>query len=110
MLDSGAYKSFVNSRLGMKLTGTSAKVVVTASGNELPASHTALLPARALSKGAREALVVPRMTQKALMSVASLADNGYTTIFLPGHEGVSIFDLKDVLLELVLQRQHSIAT
>jgi hypothetical protein len=80
----------------MKLTGTSAKVVVTASGNELQASHTALLPTRALSKGAREALVVPGMTQKALMSVASLADNGYTTIFLPGHKGVSIFDSKDV--------------
>ena len=83
MLDSGASKTFVNTTYGMELTGSSDKVVVTADGSELPASSTVLLPIRALSKGAREAIVVPGMKQKALMSVGTLADNGYTTIFLP---------------------------
>ena len=35
---------------------------ITANGSKLPASNTALLPIRALSKGAREAIVVPGMT------------------------------------------------
>ena len=55
MLDSGASKTFVNSRRGMQRTGLSDKVVVTADGTEHPASHTVLLPTKALSKGAREA-------------------------------------------------------
>jgi hypothetical protein len=71
MLDSGASKTFVNSRRGMQRTGLSDKVVVTADGTEHPASHTVLLPTQALSKGAREAIVVPGMQQKALLSVGT---------------------------------------
>jgi hypothetical protein len=84
MLDSGASKTFVNSGRGMQLTGPSNKVIVTADGTKLPASNTALLPTPALSKGAREVVVVPGMRQRALMSVSMLANNGYTTVFLPG--------------------------
>jgi hypothetical protein len=84
MLDSGASKTFVNSKGGLQLTRKSNKVVVTTNRTELPASNTALLNTTALSKGAREALVVPGMQQKALLSAAMLADNGYTVIFSPG--------------------------
>jgi hypothetical protein len=63
MLDFGASKTFVNSGQGMQLTGPSNKIVVTVNGTELPASNTALLPTYALSKGAREAIVVPGMSQ-----------------------------------------------
>eukprot|EP00956_Cyclotella_meneghiniana_P030340 scaffold75931_cov19-Cyclotella_meneghiniana.AAC.2 len=80
----------------MKLTGTSNKVVVTADGSELPASNTALLPISTLSKGAREAIIVPGMKQKALLSVGTLADNNYTTVFLPGRQGVDIYHANDV--------------
>jgi hypothetical protein len=96
MSDSGTSKTFVNSRRGMQLTRPSNKIVVTANGTELPASNNALLPTRALSKGAREAIVVPGMIQRALMSVAMLANNGYTTVFLPGQEGVNVFHANDV--------------
>ena len=96
MLDSGASKHFVNSRRGIQLTGTSNKAVVTADGTKLPASNTALLPTRAISKGAREAVVVPGMRQRPLMSVATLANNGYTTVFLPGQQGVNVFYANDV--------------
>ena len=92
MLDSGASKTFVNSRRGMQRTGLSDKVVVTADGTEHPASHTVLLPTKALSKGAREAIVVPGMQQKALLSVGTLANNGYTTVFLPGQQGVRVLE------------------
>ena len=96
MLDSGASKTFINSKHGTKLTGTSDKVVVTADGSELPASNTALLPISALSKGAREAIVVPGMKQKALLSVGTLADNNYTKVFLPGRQGADIYRANDV--------------
>ena len=96
MLDSGASKTFVNSGRGMQLTGPANKIVVTANKTELPASNTVLLPTCALSKGAGEAIVVPGMSQRALMSVATLANNGYTTVFLPGHEGMNVFHANDV--------------
>ena len=96
MLDSGASKTFVNSRRGIHLTGRSEKVVLTAGGTKLHATNTGLLSTTALSKGAREAIVVPGMSQPALMSVSTLADNGYTTVFLPGEEGVNVFNANDV--------------
>ena len=91
MLDSGASKTFVNSGRGMQLTGPSNKIVVTANRTKLTASNIAPLPTRTLSKGAREAIVVPGMSQRTLMSMVTLANNGYTTVFLPGQEGVMFF-------------------
>ncbi len=38
------------------------------------------------------------MSQTALMSVATLANNGYTTVFLPGQEGVDIFRANNVVI------------
>ena len=98
MLDSGASKTFVNSRRGLQLTGRSDKVVETAGGTKLQATDTGLLSTRALSKGAREAIVVPGMSQPALMSVSTLANNGYTTVFLPGNDGVDIYGANDVVI------------
>jgi hypothetical protein len=92
MLDSGASKTFVNTPNGMELTGISDKVIITADGAEVPATNTALIPIPALSEGARQAIVVPRLKQKALLSVGTLADNGYTTIFSPGQQGVDIYN------------------
>ena len=80
MLDSGTSKTYVNSRQGMQHTKKSNKVVVTKNGTMLQASNIALLNTALLSKGAWEAIVVPGMQQKALLSVAMLVDNGYTVI------------------------------
>jgi len=96
MLDSGASKTFVNSRQGLQLTARSGKVIATAGGTKLRATNTGLLSTRALSKGAREAIVVPGMSQPALISVSTLANNGYTTVFLPGQEGVHVFHANDI--------------
>jgi hypothetical protein len=38
------------------------------------------------------------MSQTALMSVATLANNEYTTVFLPGQEGVDIFRANNVVI------------
>jgi hypothetical protein len=96
MLDSGASKTFVNSRQGMQLTRSLDTVVVTANGTHLSALNTTLWPTRTLPKGARQAIVVLGMTQKALMSVATLSDKGYTTVFLPGTQGVNVYNADDV--------------
>ncbi|KAL7502427.1 hypothetical protein ACHAXN_000390 [Cyclotella atomus] len=84
----------------MKLTGTSDRRVVTAGGQVLQASHTALLPTTKLSDGAREAHVLEGLKPKALMSVRMLADNGYTTIFHPHDQGVTVHGLDDFELTL----------
>ncbi len=98
MLDSGASKTFVNSRRGLQLTGPSNKVVITAGGTKLHVSNTPLLSTRPLSKGAREVVVIPGMSQQALMSVSTLANNGYRTVFLPGQQGVDVFHADDVVI------------
>ena len=38
------------------------------------------------------------MSQPALMSVSTLANNGYTTVFLPGNDGVNVFRADDVVI------------
>lgn len=92
MLDSGATSNFIKSATGMKLTGPSSKVVSTANGQVMKATMTAILPLTQLKGGAREAVVIPEMSTKALMSVKQLADQGYTTIFHPYSQGVSVHD------------------
>ena len=91
MLDSGATSNFIQSADGFELTGPSSKTVSTANGQLMRATMTALLPLTQLRAGAREAIVIPELKQ-ALMSVKQLADQGYTTIFHPHLEGVTVHD------------------
>ena len=100
LLDSGASRTLIQSAQGMKLTGSSELKVVTAGGQVLQASHTALLPTTKLSDGAREAHVLKGLKPKALLSVKTLADNGYTTIFHPYDQGVTVHGLDDFELTL----------
>jgi hypothetical protein len=92
MLDSGAMSNFIQSADGLELTGPSSKTVSTANGHVMKATMTALLPLRQLKAGAREAIVITDMSTKALMSVKQLADQGYTTIFHPYLQGVTVHD------------------
>eukprot|EP00970_Alexandrium_tamarense_P013002 scaffold3198_cov213-Alexandrium_tamarense.AAC.34 len=97
-LDSGASCTLVQSSQGMELTGPSNRRVVTAGGQILQASSTALLPTTTLSAGAREAHVLEGLQPKALLSVKTLADNGYTTIFHPHDKGVTVHGIDDLEL------------
>ena len=92
MLDLGATSNFIQSADGLELTGPSSKTVSTANGHVMKATMTALLPLGQLKAGAREAIVIPEMSTKALMSVKQLADQGYTTIFHPYLQGVTVHD------------------
>eukprot|EP00956_Cyclotella_meneghiniana_P020860 scaffold37349_cov64-Cyclotella_meneghiniana.AAC.1 len=92
LLDSAATSSFTQSGQGLQLTGKSDKFVRAANGGLMKAESTALFGLSKLRTGAREALVVPELKPKALMSVSPLANNGYTTIFHPYDEGVTVHD------------------
>lgn len=80
----------------LQLIWTSNKVVVTANGMEPSVSNMALLNTNTLSKDAGEVQIIPGMQQKALLSVMTLADDGYTTIFTSGQQGVAIYHTDDV--------------
>ncbi len=58
----------------------------------MKAMHTALLPLMQLNVGAREAIVIPKMSTQALMSVRQLADQGYTTVFHPYLQEATVHD------------------
>jgi hypothetical protein len=88
LLDSGAKSSFMQSAQDVQLTGKPDKLVRAADGGLMPASSTGLLALTKLREGAREALVVPGLKPKALMSVSPIANNGYITIFHPYKQGV----------------------
>ncbi len=100
LLDSGATSSFVQSAQDVQLTGKSDKLVRAADGGLMPASSTGLLALTKLRKGALEALVVPGLKPKALVSVSPLANNGYTTIFHPYKQGVTVHDADSFSLTL----------
>ena len=58
-------------------------------GSTLRTAHKTLLPFEQLSTAAREAAVLPGL-KKSLASVNKWAEEGYTTIFHPGDNGVTV--------------------
>ena len=92
MLDSGSSSTFIQNANGLERTGPSNIVVSTANGSTLTTSGQVSLPLSNLSQGARTAHVLPGLKPKALMSVRVLADNGYTVIFHPHQQGVTVHD------------------
>ena len=56
------------------------------------ASEKAMLPNKKLRDEARECDILPGLHKDSLVSVGKLADAGYYTIFMPGNQGVQIFD------------------
>ena len=74
MIDSGASSHFVKSALGLKQKGPSNKIVVTANGAPVATTQIVELPLPNLDQ-AKQATVVPALTQDALLSVRQLADS-----------------------------------
>ncbi len=74
----------------MPITGSSCKVVMLPNGASIQATHTAILPFEGLSAKARKADVLPGLRPNSLVSVGKLSDAGYTTIFHPHREGVTV--------------------
>lgn len=100
MLDSGTSSHFIQHGRGMKLTMASNKSITTANGDIMHATGTAELPIKHLKPNPRQAIIAPGLHSKALMSVSKLANVGYTTIFHPHNEGVTVHDFNDFELTL----------
>jgi hypothetical protein len=69
----------------------SFKNVYLPGDTKLETSTKTKLPFTQLSDGAREADFLPGLKQS-LMSVNKMSEEGYTTIFHPGEEGVTVHD------------------
>ncbi len=77
---SGATSHFMSEELNLPETGPSQITVYLLDDSTLQATSKAQLLIEQLSSEAREAL----------LSINKMAENGYTTIFRPGNEGVTI--------------------
>jgi len=91
IIDSGATSHFCSKEMDSPKEGKSNKSVYLPNGNTIQTTNRTSLPFRQLSKKAREAHVLPHLRQS-LMSVNKLAEEGYTTIFHPETEGVTIHE------------------
>ena len=88
IIDLGATSHFVTERLNLPATGPSDLTFYLPDDSTLRATNSTQLPFEQLSDGARQANILPGLT-KSLISVNKMAENGYTTIFRPGNEGVT---------------------
>ncbi len=69
--------------------GKSNKEVYLPDNTTLQAAYCTELPLNKLSKRARQADILPGL-KTPLISVNKMAEEGYTTIFHPGEEGVTV--------------------
>ena len=89
IINLGATSHFMSEELDLPKTGTSQITVYLPDDSTLQATNKTQLPFKQLSSEAREANILPGLT-KSLLSINKMVENGYTTIFRPGNEGVTI--------------------
>ena len=91
VIDSGATSHFVPENMNLPKGNLSTKEVYLPDDTKLQATYRTKLPLKQLSDKAREADILPGLTTP-LISVNKLAEEGYTTIFHPGENGVTIHE------------------
>ena len=97
LLDSGATSTFGRLVDGLIPTGIpSGKEVGMPDGRAARASERALLPMSQLRDGARAGDILPALSDNTLVSVGTLANNDYATIFWDNYRGVDVYDTRDV--------------
>jgi hypothetical protein len=89
VIDSGATSHFVPEETDLPKKGKSDKEVFLPNNSSLQTTYQTELPFDQLSDKAREANILPGL-KTPLISVNKLAKEGYTTIFHPGEEGVTV--------------------
>jgi hypothetical protein len=81
----------MSEELNLPKTRTAQITVYLPDDSTLQATSKTQLPFKQLSPESREANIIPGLT-KSLLSVNKMSENGYTTIFRPGNEGVMIHE------------------
>ena len=89
IIDSGATSHFMSKEFNFPSEGTSNKIVYLPDNTILQTSTKTKFPFKQLTNKAREADVLPGLKQS-LLSVNKMAEEGYTTLFHSGDEGVTI--------------------
>ncbi len=89
IIDSGATSHFMSEELNLPNTGPSNKEVYLPDDTKLTTANKTLLPFEQLTKAAREADVLQGL-KKSLASVNKWSEEGYTTVFHPGEQGVTV--------------------
>jgi hypothetical protein len=89
IINSGATSHFISKELNLPSEGKSNKEVYLPNNTRLRTSTKTKLPFEQLTEAAREADILPGL-KRLLLSMNKMAEEGYTTIFHPGEEGVTI--------------------
>lgn len=89
IIDSGATSHFISEDMNLPKGEKSNKQIYLPDDSTLRSSTKTKLPFDRLSEAAREADIVPGL-KRSIMSVNKMSEEGYTTIFHPGEEGVTI--------------------
>jgi hypothetical protein len=89
IINSSATSHFISKELYLPSDRKSNKEVYLPNNTRLRTSIKTKLPFKQLTKAAREADTLPGLKQS-LLSMNKMAEEGYTTIFHPGEEGVTI--------------------
>jgi hypothetical protein len=87
----------MSKELHLQVEGTSNKTVFLLDNSQLRTSTLTKLPFKQLSEAAREADNLPGLN-RSLLSMNRIAEEGYTTIFYPGDEGVTIHKERTVTI------------
>ncbi len=88
IIDSGATSHFMSEDLHLPTEGSSNKEVYLPNNAKLTTSKRTKLPFNKLTNAAREADVLLGLKQS-LLSVNKMSEEGYTTLFHPGENGVT---------------------
>ena len=102
VIDSGATSNFVPENMNLPKKGKLNKEVYLPDDTKLQATYRTELPFKQLSDKARDANILPA-NKTLLISVNKLAEEGYTTIFHPGEDGVTIHEPGTVTLATTVQ-------
>jgi hypothetical protein len=105
VIDSGATSHFVTEEIDLPKKGKSDKEVFLPDNSSLQASYKTELPFEQLSNKAREADILPGL-KTSLISINKLAEEGYTMIFHPGEEGVTVHK-KDTITIVTTEPPYS---
>ncbi len=89
VINSGTTSNFVPEDMNLPRMGKLNKEVYLPDNTTLQATYRTELPLNQLSTGARQADILPGLMTP-LITVNKMAKEGYTTIFHPGEEGVTV--------------------
>ena len=89
IINSGATSHFISEEMNLPKGNKSNKEVYLPDNTTLRTSTKTKLPFAQLMETAREADILPGL-KRSLLSVNKMSKEGYTTIFHPGNEGVTI--------------------